>query len=230
MPEFRKWIRQIAGVPADTNETDFIARAREGDWSAYAHIVQSYTPPLSVFLGLSNPNLTREDVQDLCQKTFIKVCQNLRSFRGGSSFKAWLFRIARNEATSMWRCDSAVKRPPRSLASSLDEPDSITGLTLEVPNLTLAPDAACVENEEMAILTHALNQLDAESRELIALKFGFTGSGCEAPSDREIAEILGLTQKKVTYRLTLKPWTPSAERRLIKLGRAKPRIWRHCNR
>ncbi len=37
-----------------------------------------------------------EDVEDLCQETFIKAYKNIQSFKENSTFKTWLFAIANN--------------------------------------------------------------------------------------------------------------------------------------
>ena len=44
--------------------------------------------------------LSHEDADDVLQNTFIKVWNNLGTFRGGSSLFTWLYRIATNEALS----------------------------------------------------------------------------------------------------------------------------------
>ncbi|REK72063.1 sigma-70 family RNA polymerase sigma factor [Paenibacillus paeoniae] len=45
----------------------------------------------------------REQSKDIAQEVFIKVYQNIGSFRGQSSFKTWLFTIVRNLAINELR-------------------------------------------------------------------------------------------------------------------------------
>lgn len=62
---------------------------------AFDRIVEKYQSPIRRFLL----NLTSGDEElsnDLAQDTFIKAYTNLSSFKGHSSFKTWLFRIAYN--------------------------------------------------------------------------------------------------------------------------------------
>lgn len=62
---------------------------------AFDRIVEKYQSPIRRFLL----NLTSGDEElsnDLAQDTFIKAYTNLSSFKGLSSFKTWLFRIAYN--------------------------------------------------------------------------------------------------------------------------------------
>ena len=62
---------------------------------AFDRIVEKHQSPIRRFLL----NLTSGDEElsnDLAQDTFIKAYTNLSSFKGLSSFKTWLFRIAYN--------------------------------------------------------------------------------------------------------------------------------------
>lgn len=50
----------------------------------------------AIFLYLYRSTLNRHIAEDLTQDTFLKAFQALSSFRGDSSLKTWLFKIARN--------------------------------------------------------------------------------------------------------------------------------------
>lgn len=45
--------------------------------------------------------LTHDDADDALQNTFIKVWQNLNSFKGNAALFTWLYRIATNEALTL---------------------------------------------------------------------------------------------------------------------------------
>jgi RNA polymerase sigma-70 factor (ECF subfamily) len=45
----------------------------------------------------------KEDAKDVTQDTFIKVFQNLKKFKGDSSFTTWIHKIAYNNAISFIR-------------------------------------------------------------------------------------------------------------------------------
>lgn len=46
---------------------------------------------------------SHEDAQDVLQESLIKVHRYIAEFRGDSSLKTWLYRIATNEATRLYR-------------------------------------------------------------------------------------------------------------------------------
>ncbi|NKE06535.1 RNA polymerase sigma factor [Mesobacillus selenatarsenatis] len=50
----------------------------------------------AIFLYLYRSTLNEHIAEDLTQDTFLKAFQSLSSFRGESSLKTWLFKIARN--------------------------------------------------------------------------------------------------------------------------------------
>lgn len=80
---------------------------------AFSRLVTAHAGPLRGFLL----NLTGGDqmlADDLAQETFIKAWQGVRSFRGMSGFRTWLFRIAINEYLSH-------RRRPGIPSSSLDD-------------------------------------------------------------------------------------------------------------
>ena len=45
----------------------------------------------------------REDARDVAQETFIKALQGINRFKGNSTLRTWLYRIATNTAMSMLR-------------------------------------------------------------------------------------------------------------------------------
>ncbi len=80
---------------------------------AFSRLLEAYADSLRGFLL----NLTNGDsmlADDLAQDTFIKAWQGIRSFRGMSGFKTWLYRIAINEYLSF-------RRRPGSYSYSLDD-------------------------------------------------------------------------------------------------------------
>ena len=76
------------------DELTLVERARRGDLSAYDDLVRRYQE--RIYATLYNMTSNHEDANDLAQEAFIKAFQALKSFKGGSSFYTWIYRIAVN--------------------------------------------------------------------------------------------------------------------------------------
>ncbi len=79
----------------DVHETELVKRARRGDLGAYDELVRRYQE--RVYATVYHMTSNHEDANDLTQDAFIKAYQALKSFKGGSSFYTWVYRIAVNK-------------------------------------------------------------------------------------------------------------------------------------
>ncbi len=87
--------RNESGTSAPPDETVLVQRARHGDLEAYDELVQRYQE--RIYATIYHMTSNHEDANDLAQESFIKAFQALKSFKGGSSFYTWLYRIAVNK-------------------------------------------------------------------------------------------------------------------------------------
>ncbi|MGO8926751.1 MAG: sigma-70 family RNA polymerase sigma factor [Limisphaerales bacterium] len=83
------------GTTAPAEEMDLVRRARKGDLTAYDELVRRYQE--RIYATVYHMTANHEDANDLAQEAFIKAFQALRSFKGGSSFYTWVYRIAVNK-------------------------------------------------------------------------------------------------------------------------------------
>src|SRR5665647_1629865 len=81
--------------PVPAEEMELVRRARKGDMSAYDELVCRYQQ--RIYATVYHMTANHEDANDLAQEAFIKAFQALRSFKGGSSFYTWVYRIAVNK-------------------------------------------------------------------------------------------------------------------------------------
>jgi RNA polymerase sigma factor (sigma-70 family) len=87
--------RKDSGASAPADEEVLVKRARGGDLEAYDELVQRYQE--RIYATVYHMTSNHEDANDLAQESFIKAFQALKSFKGGSSFYTWLYRIAVNK-------------------------------------------------------------------------------------------------------------------------------------
>ena len=81
---------------SDDIDSVLIEKAKNGNEGAFSILVNKYHP--RVYASLFSFTKSKEDSEDLSQQTFIKVWQQLSSFRGDSAFFTWVYRIAINLA------------------------------------------------------------------------------------------------------------------------------------
>lgn len=85
----------VGRVSANPDEDQaLVQRARNGDLGAYDDLVRRYQE--RIYATLYHMTASHEDANDLAQEAFIKAFQALKSFKGGSSFYTWVYRIAVN--------------------------------------------------------------------------------------------------------------------------------------
>ena len=157
----------------NSNDSDslLVEKAKEGNEGAFNFLMNKYYP--RVYASLFSFTKSKEDSEDLAQQTFVKVWQQIQSFRGDSAFFTWVYRIAINLAKN-YVASSGYKK--QKVNSSIDQ--------LEI-------DISSNENIE-SILIHS-QSLD-DIKDFIntmpeALKTAFTLRESEGKSYEEISII-----------------------------------------
>lgn len=127
-----------------------------------------------------------EDARDLCQETFLRVHQRLGQFRGESSLRTWIGRIAYSIALRhLQRKRIALAGPSGEEGQSLLE---------SVPSdIDIASD--CDSEEVVSLLLAAIDTLPAPQRAVLTLYH------LEELSIAEIAEITGLAHGTIKSQL-----------------------------
>ncbi|MGA2593802.1 MAG: sigma-70 family RNA polymerase sigma factor [Bryobacteraceae bacterium] len=82
-------------------DADLIRNACRGDVEAYNLLISRWER--RVYNYLLRIVVNREDAPDLSQDVFLKAYQNLRKLDDPARFAPWLYRIAHNEAYSLFR-------------------------------------------------------------------------------------------------------------------------------
>jgi len=161
--------------PKEPLPNDLVQAAKDGDQDALSLLIERSQTGLYRFcLYLTgDPRLS----EDLCQDTYVKVLQKLKSLRKAGDFRAWLYRTAKNLYIDQWR------RAKRHEPVPLDSVEERRGAPAQrVPELVLEIRAA-------------LTSLDLENQVLLLL------IDQQGYSYEEAAGILGLSKAAVTSRI-----------------------------
>jgi RNA polymerase sigma-70 factor (ECF subfamily) len=146
-----------------------INKAQNGDEGAFNFLMTKYYP--RVYASLFSFTKSKEDSEDIAQQTFIKVWQQINSFRGESALFTWIYRIAINLAKN-YVVSSAYKKQKINISSDAVEIDIPT---YENPEISLMHDESLKEIKsyvnklpESLRTAFTLREVDGKSYEEIA--------------------------------------------------------------
>jgi RNA polymerase sigma-70 factor (ECF subfamily) len=170
-------------------EAALIQRCAAGDDRAYDELVSEHQR-MVVQLAM-NLLGDRDEAWDLSQEVFLKVFRTIHRFRGQSSLRTWIYRIAVNQARNRHRF---WRRRHRGDQVSLDQHVAEHGEFLSGGEAT--PDRVLAQKELAARLQTALDRLPFDQRTAIVLR------EVDGLSYEEIAFSLGVAIGTVKSRLT----------------------------
>jgi RNA polymerase sigma factor RpoE len=178
-----------AEAPTPLEEMELVRRARRGDLPAYDELVRRYQE--RIYATVYHMTANHEDANDLAQEAFIKAFQALRSFKGGSSFYTWVYRIAVNKTINF------LKQRRNKSQMSLDDLDFNAehdpDLVALVSEKTPRREVALAELQEK--LNAAMQRLSEPHRLVVTLH------DVQGLSHEEIAEIMDCNIGTVRSRL-----------------------------
>jgi len=128
------------------------------------------------------------EAEDLVQETYIKALRGFSSFRQGTNFRAWIYRILRNTFLSSRTGLKATATLPLDL-----EGESAPQTEVADP---VTPESILIERSNHHLLQSALEELPVHFREILLL--------CEVEemSYQEISETLTIPLGTVMSRLS----------------------------
>lgn len=162
-----------------TREYDIIARILQGEYHAYALLVDAYKGPIFNLAYRMTGN--RHDADDLAQEAFITAYENISSFDRGRKFFTWLYTIALNIIRNHLK-KIKVSSPPV-------DPE------LSAQTIGESFEDAFMEEEKYRCLDLCMHQLPDEMSEAIVLRF-YQGLSFE-----DIAAITDLSLSAVKMRV-----------------------------
>lgn len=177
-------------------EALLIARCRRGDADAWNEVFDAHYTATGRFVFQLASDFVHEDVEEICQETFLAVINSIKTFQGNSHLQTWIFRIAANKARDYRQRQHAAKRGGGKVPISLQQENPETGLTIDPPSPLLSPDDTLMTSERAAQVGEALEILGDPCREIIELRY-FGDLSYE-----EISGSLKLNPKTVSSRLS----------------------------
>ena len=167
-----------------------LRRAQTGDFSAYDALVgrlqrRVYAVAYRI-LGQA------QDAEDVVQQTFLSLIENIEKFRGESSVRTWVLRIATNFALKILR-----KKRGLPTVEFTEQDDSYAGIPHPefIAEWQETPDALLARAELKDLLDKAIAELDDKYRLVFVLR------DLEELSTEETAQTLGISVSNVKVRL-----------------------------
>ena len=146
---------------ADNGESSY-RRFLEGDDDAFCEIIRDYKDGLILYLNSFTGDYHTSE--ELMSDTFFKLLVKKPRFKGKSSFKTWLYAIARNEAFGYFRKGKRFTDTGGDTESYISDGESL--------------EQSYIREEQKIRLHHTMNKLKPEYRQVLYLTFfeGFDNS------------------------------------------------------
>lgn len=172
-----------------SQERALVRALRAGEQDAYETLIQYYEQP--VFSIVSRVMDHADEAADVTQEVFLKVFRKIDAFRGDSTLKTWIYRIAVNEAHNHRRWFGRHRRQEVAL-----EPEGgRKGVRDLVADRGPSPYEMARDQETHQLIESALRRISVQYRAALVLR------EVEGLRYDEIAEILEVSLGTVKSRI-----------------------------
>ena len=162
--------------PRNYNEKILAERLVKGDEGAFKQLFERYFEPLVLFAA--SICKSQEIAEEMVQEVFIKVWQNRHTVNPDLSFKAYLYKITKNQVINFVRRAAFEERVKKELWLRMEQGHNPT-------------EDRIFSSEYHEQVTHALQRLSPQKQLIFRLSRG------EGKSHQEIATQLGLSRSTV---------------------------------
>ena len=183
-------VSQESASPAAACDQPLVLALREGEQAAYEVLIARFERP--VYNLVARLSEDPADAADITQEVFLKIFRKIHDFRGESSLKTWIYRIAVNEARNHHRWFGRHKKQEMSLEA---EPGEAPGFIDHLSDPGRSPLDLTLDHETRALIESALNEINPSFRAFLVLR------EIEALGYEEIAEILEISLGTVKSRI-----------------------------
>lgn len=172
----------MTSQPFAAIDRDFYA-ARDGDRAAFARLVAA-TQRMVATVALAVSTDVQQS-EDIAQEVFLLAWQRLRLMKGPASFLPWLRQVARHRAIDEIRSARYRER------TRDDWDDLVADAAGEGADIA----ETLIARQDAAVLARAMDEIPADSREVLLLFYR------EGESGRRVAALLGIGEAAVRKRL-----------------------------
>jgi RNA polymerase sigma-70 factor (ECF subfamily) len=180
---------RVEAAAPEGEEHALLVALRAGEQEAYEALIERYEQP--VFSIISRVMDHTGDAADVTQEVFLKVFRKIDSFRGDSTLKTWIYRIAVNEAHNHRRWFGRHRRQE----VALEPEDGRQGACDLVADSGPSPYEMARDSETHRLIEDALKRVGAQYRTALVLR------EVEGLRYEEIAEILDVSLGTVKSRI-----------------------------
>lgn len=167
-----------------------ISSLQAGEESAYEKLIERFQAPVyNLAYRLLND---QADASDVAQEVFLKIFRNVGSFRGESSLRTWVYRIAVNESHNRRRWLFRHRRGEMGIDETFEDSDCREKPLMDAGE---TPFDFTVNREAQVLLEEALAGINPVFRTALVLR------EIEDMSYEEIAEILEVSIGTVKSRI-----------------------------
>lgn len=160
----------------------------KGKTELFSVIIDRYqSKVLSTAYNYTHDN---EEAQDLTQEIFIKLYNNLQSYKSKASFSTWLYRIAVN------RCiDWTRKKKLHTVSTIYDSSDDEIDIYDTITDSGGSPEEAFIKQENKVYIRKVVEDLPEIYKTVIILYY------FEDFSPQEISDIIDIPKRTIETRL-----------------------------
>ncbi len=179
----------VAEWPGFGSEERLLEGLRAGEDAAYTALLERFQTPVYQLVHrlIEDPN----EVADVVQDVFLKVFRGVTAFRGHSSMKTWIYRIAVNEAHNRRRWFSRHRKAEVVLGGEEESADRLEMFS----DRGRTPYDWTLNGEMRTAIEEALEELNPAFRSAVVLR------DLEELSYEEIADVLDVSIGTVKSRI-----------------------------
>jgi RNA polymerase sigma-70 factor (ECF subfamily) len=172
------------------DEVELVNGLRTGVENAYETLISRFEQP--VFNMITRLMDDPSEASDVVQEVFLKIFRNIGSFRGDSSLKTWIYRIAVNEARNHRRWFSRHRRAEVAMETDSSEARNYSDWLADPGR---SPFDTALDHETEALIEQALQRVNPKFRTALILR------EMEGLSYEEIAAVLEISLGTVKSRI-----------------------------